>query len=482
MRAVAGRQHLRRARPDRRPRRRVGLRQVLARPRRRRARAAPTAGEVLFEGQRAARRSRRAARPPRDARMQMVFQNPFASLNPRRTIGAQIADGARTRRRAERLAPRARGGSCSSEVGIAGRRGRPLPAPVLRRPAPAHRDRARARRRPVRASSSTSRSRRSTPPRRRRSRTCSCGSRATCELGLLLISHDLAIVRHVADAISVMYLGLIVEIGADARRLGDAAAPVHRGADRGDPARRRRGRPAGGAARRGARSGAAAERLPLPSALPVRLRPLLGGGAAALRARRRARLRPASCATPTPTERRPDMNDAHLPETEYAARRERLAERMQEQGIDALFVPPSSDLEYLTGLERDLPSFGQSTLRARLGDGRVHRPRPRAAVRAAAHVRRVPPLGQRAGRPDHRQRDRRRPRALPQGDERARRACRRLGIGARTWGETVLELQAALPGARARERHAARQRAAARQVAARARADDRRRAHRATRR
>jgi len=52
---------------------------------------------------------------------------------------------------------------------------------------------------------------------------------------------------------------------------------------------------------------------------------------------------------------------AHLPETEYAARREKLAERMQEQGIDALFVPPSSDLEYLTGLERDLPSFGQSS-------------------------------------------------------------------------------------------------------------------------
>src|ERR1700759_2916236 len=32
-------------------------------------------------------------------------------------------------------------------------------------------------------------------------------------IGLLLISHDLAIVRHVCDAISVMYLGLIVENG-----------------------------------------------------------------------------------------------------------------------------------------------------------------------------------------------------------------------------------------------------------------------------
>ena len=43
---------------------------------------------------------------------------------------------------------------------------------------------------------------------------------------------------------------------------------------------------------------------------------------------------------------------------EYAERRDRLGALLEERGIDALFVPPSSDLEYLTGIERDLPTFG----------------------------------------------------------------------------------------------------------------------------
>ncbi len=45
---------------------------------------------------------------------------------------------------------------------------------------------------------------------------------------------------------------------------------------------------------------------------------------------------------------------------DYAARRNRLSERMEAEGIAALFVPPSADLEYLAGVERQIPNFGQT--------------------------------------------------------------------------------------------------------------------------
>jgi Xaa-Pro aminopeptidase len=44
---------------------------------------------------------------------------------------------------------------------------------------------------------------------------------------------------------------------------------------------------------------------------------------------------------------------------DHAARRRRLAERMASEGISACFLSPSADLEYLTGLERQVPNFGE---------------------------------------------------------------------------------------------------------------------------
>jgi Xaa-Pro aminopeptidase len=44
---------------------------------------------------------------------------------------------------------------------------------------------------------------------------------------------------------------------------------------------------------------------------------------------------------------------------DYEERRRRLAARMEDEGIDALFLAPSADLEYLTGVERQVPNFGE---------------------------------------------------------------------------------------------------------------------------
>jgi len=51
----------------------------------------PTAGSVKFEGREIAGLSRRRMRPLR-REMQMIFQDPYASLNPRKRIGQIVAD------------------------------------------------------------------------------------------------------------------------------------------------------------------------------------------------------------------------------------------------------------------------------------------------------------------------------------------------------------------------------------------------------
>lgn len=45
----------------------------------------------------------------------------------------------------------------------------------------------------------------------------------------------------------------------------------------------------------------------------------------------------------------------------YAERRRRLSDRMRAEGVDILFLGLSADLEYLSGVERGVPFFGQSS-------------------------------------------------------------------------------------------------------------------------
>jgi Xaa-Pro aminopeptidase len=46
---------------------------------------------------------------------------------------------------------------------------------------------------------------------------------------------------------------------------------------------------------------------------------------------------------------------------DHAARRRRLDERLEAEGVSALFLAPSADLEYLTGVPRQIPNFGEAS-------------------------------------------------------------------------------------------------------------------------
>src|SRR3954466_14626345 len=46
---------------------------------------------------------------------------------------------------------------------------------------------------------------------------------------------------------------------------------------------------------------------------------------------------------------------------DYDARQRRLSERLEQNGVDALFLAPSADLEYLAGVARQIPSFGEAS-------------------------------------------------------------------------------------------------------------------------
>ncbi len=57
-------------------------------------------------------------------------------------------------------------------------------------------------------------------------------------LTYLFISHDLAVVKYMADRIGVMYLGKLVELGPARDIYAPARPPLHQGADRHHPRRR----------------------------------------------------------------------------------------------------------------------------------------------------------------------------------------------------------------------------------------------------
>jgi peptide/nickel transport system ATP-binding protein len=167
----------------------------------------PTAGRVLLGGEDITELSQAALRPLR-RRMQIVFQNPYASLNPRRSVGAIVA---------QPLAVHAIPGDHGRMVGeLLDRVGLPRDA-AGRYP---HEFSGGQRQRVAIARALALR------PDLVVADEITSGLDVTVKLRVLallrelqaefrvaylFISHDLAVVRQVADRVAVMYLGQIVE-------------------------------------------------------------------------------------------------------------------------------------------------------------------------------------------------------------------------------------------------------------------------------
>ena len=170
----------------------------------------PTDGEIVFEGTPISHLGTRRLRPLR-REMQMVFQDPYASLNPRKRVGTIVSDPMRIHDLGSRADQKRRVGEILETVGLSpehynrfphefsgGQRQRIGIARALAlRPKLIIADE------PVSALDVSI-----------QSQMLNLLEELQTELQLtyIFIAHDLGVVRHVSDRIAVMYLGKIVEL------------------------------------------------------------------------------------------------------------------------------------------------------------------------------------------------------------------------------------------------------------------------------
>jgi oligopeptide/dipeptide ABC transporter ATP-binding protein len=174
----------------------------------------PTSGTIAFDGRDITRVRRRQLKPLR-REMQLIFQDPYSSLNPRKTVGAIIAEpfaihgleeGKVTRRRAvqelmEQVGlnpehynryPHEFSGGQRQRIGVA--------RALALKPKLVIADE------PVSALDVSI-----------QAQILNLLRKLQQDLGLtlILIAHDLSVVRHMCDRIAVMYLGKVVELAAN---------------------------------------------------------------------------------------------------------------------------------------------------------------------------------------------------------------------------------------------------------------------------
>jgi oligopeptide/dipeptide ABC transporter ATP-binding protein len=171
----------------------------------------PTTGEIIYKGNDIAKKSLAAMRPLRKE-IQFIFQDPYASLNPRRQIGAIIEEPMRIHgvNKDER---RARAHELLEKVGLdknsyekyphefsGGQRQRVVIARALTlKPELIIADE------PVSALDVSI-----------QAQVLNLFKELQDEMKLtyIFVAHDLGVVRHISDRIAVMYLGKIVELGS----------------------------------------------------------------------------------------------------------------------------------------------------------------------------------------------------------------------------------------------------------------------------
>jgi oligopeptide transport system ATP-binding protein len=171
----------------------------------------PAAGAVTLDGQLLTALRGASLREARSA-FQMVFQDPYASLNPRMTVFDALAEAMQAHRRVPRRELPGRVAALLEKVGL---------SPQARRKYPhefsgGQRQRiAIARALAVEPKLLVADEPVSALDVSIQAQIINLLARLSREMGLtlLFISHDLSVVKHIADRIAVMYLGRIVEIG-----------------------------------------------------------------------------------------------------------------------------------------------------------------------------------------------------------------------------------------------------------------------------